>query len=77
MMYAHGYQELNLPESGTPGLTPKPPCGSQDLVTGATCTQPEHSAPDHCDDSDWRFIFKWRDMPDVSLIVPPGYEDAE
>lgn len=68
---------LNLPDLETPGLIQKPPCGSLDTVTGAVCTQPEHSSNDHCDDSDWRFIFKWRDIPDLSLIVPSGYDGVD
>lgn len=57
---------LNLDPDLDPNL---PVCGIQDEILGATCTRSEHKDLQHCDDSDWRFIRKWRLYPDLSLIV--------
>lgn len=47
----------------------RPVCGIRDDLTDSTCTYRSHSDNAHQDDSDWRFTFRWRTTPQLSLIV--------
>ena len=64
--------QINLLDYEDPTETEPPDtrlCGALDPLLGSVCTQPVHKDLTHCDDSDWGMLFRWKDEPELSLIV--------